>query len=585
MSTVSVLGTIVALPALFVVPGWLVLRRLGLTPLTALYCGFGLTAAYAGVTVGLAVLLPWSVRATCLGGLAVLLAGTVYCGLTAPRPLIPASAELTGVAVFLVAFAAAACFVVVPSQPAGSWASGTAGPGRVDTPRWQGMPSDNILPYRTGQVAFFKETGQLRDRFGDGWWISDRTPLVGLDFAFTVGALGVHMRSDNPVATTGPAVAMVVKDRYAWWLYNLVAVMLATASVLAVFFLALVWRGNSRLATAAALVAALAPGLFLNEIYTWPKAATAYFVLIALALALRRRALGAGAFAALGYLCHPSGGFWIPSVAITLLSMRGAWSWGALVRFVAGVVAVALPWQIFTSLYMHAVSRELFWSLGSLVEDRNNLGVAWSHAWHQFIERGIAGNVWVRVESTATSLLPTDITGPGLANPDPHLVDAKMFWARAHGFSIWGMLGLVLFPATVLYIARLWPRDRPLLLRTVLPYVVVAILAAGFPDTWSSQSAYPLIGLLAIFAGEMLLAVTTRIRWFLWGAIAFELLTVAYVCEYSPYNASAPIIVLFAVLGIGAHLVLLAALGRTIGLWTWPLLRGRPAPRPAMSPF
>ena len=385
MNTVTVLGTIIVLPVLFVVPGWMVLRRLGLAPLTALYCGFGLTAAYAGAAVGLAVLLPWSVRATCLGGLAVLLAGTVSCGVTAPRPLIPARSELRGVAVFLVAFAAAASFVAVPSQPAGTWAPGTAGARRVDTPRWQGMPSDNILPYRAGQVALFKETGQLRDRFGDGWWISDRTPLVGLDFAFTVGALGVHMRSDNPVATTGPAVAMVVKDRYAWWLYNLVAVMLATASVLGVFFLALVWRGNARLATA-------------------------------------------------------------------------------------------------------------------------------------------------------------------------------------------------------VYIARLWPRDRPFLLRTVLPYVVVAILAAGFPDTWSSQSAYPLIGLLAIFAGEMLLAVTARIRWILWGAIAFELLTVAYVCEYSPFNASAATIALFAVVGIGAHLTLLAALGRTIGLWSGPIPRRQSTPRPAMSP-
>lgn len=585
MSTLTVLGTIVALPALFLIPGWLVLRRLGLAPLTALYCGFGVTAAYAGATVGLGLLLPWSVRATCLGGLAVLIAATAYCGATAPGPLLPARAELSGVIVFTVAFLASAAFVAVPSQPSGGWEPGTVGPGRVDTPRWQGLPIDNTLPYRTGQVAFFKQADQLRANFAEGgWWVSDRTPLLGLEFAFTAGALNVSMRPDNPGLSSGPAVAMAVKDPYAWWLYNLVAVLMATASVLGVFFLALALRNQPHLATAAALVAALAPGLFLNEIYTWPKAATAYFVLIALGLALRRRPMGAGTFAALAYLCHPSGGFWAPSVAVTLLSLRGAWSWAALARFVGAAVAVVLPWQLFTSLYMHAVSKELFWPLGSLVDNRTDLGAAWSQAWHMFGERGLWGNVWVRVESTATSLLPTDITGPGLANADPHFVDAKIYWARAHGFSIWGMLGLVLFPATILYIARLWPRDRPLLLRAVVPYVVVAILAAGFPDTWSSQSAYPLIGLLAIFAGEMLLAVTRRTRWFLWAAMAFELLTVAYVCEYSPFNASALTIALFAVLGIGAHLALLAALGRTIGLWSWPLLRGRSTPTPAMSP-
>jgi hypothetical protein len=112
--------------------------------------------------------------------------------------------------------------------------------------------------------------------------------------------------------------------------------------------------------------------------------------------------------------------------------------------------------------------------------------------------------------------------------------------------------------------------------------VVVAILTGGFPDTWSSQSAYPLIGILAIAAGEMLLAVSQRTRRLLWTAIAFELLTVAYVCEYSPFNAPVATVVLFGILGIGAHLALIAALGQWIGLWPRRLHRRRQAPRPAV---
>jgi hypothetical protein len=128
----------------------------------------------------------------------------------------------------------------------------------------------------------------------------------------------------------------------------------------------------------------------------------------------------------------------------------------------------------------------------------------------------------------------------------------------------------------VLFMARVWGRDRSLVLQIVVPYIVIAILAAGFPDTWSSQSAYPLVGLLAIFSAEMLLSVRRRIRWWLWAAIAFELLTTAYVCEYAPYNAGVGTIALFAVLGVGAHFGLIGGLGWAIGLGPPSPLRRAP---------
>jgi hypothetical protein len=314
------------------------------------------------------------------------------------------------------------------------------------------------------------------------------------------------------------------------------------------------------------LVAALAPGLFLNEIYTWPKAPTAYLVLVAFALGLRKRALGAGAFAALAYLCHPTGAFWIPSVAAVLLSTRGGRAWGELGRFAGAAAIVVVPWQIFTSAYMHAFSKELFWPLGAVIDTRTNLSAALSEAWGQFTQRGLAGNVWVRVESTASSLFPVDLSGPGAGNGMPHLLDAKLYWARAHGFSLWGMLGLFLFPATILFLVRHWPRDRTVLLSAVAPYLLVVILATGFPDTWSSQSGYPLVGLLAVFSGEMLLSASVRTRWVLWTAMAVELLTTAYVCEYSPYNAPTATLVVFGLVGIGAHLALILWLARALHL-------------------
>lgn len=581
MATISVLGAILALPTLFLIPGWLCLRRCGVEPLAAAYCGFGVTAAFAAAVVGLGVLLPWDVRATCIGALVVVIASSLWCALTAPRPLLPPRFELAGIGVFLAAFLAAAAFVAVPSRPPGIWHAFTVGPGRVDTPRWAGMPSDNTLPYRTGQVAFFKQGNDLRDRFSPGWWISDRTPLVGLEFAFSAGALDAHIRPDDPGLRSDTSTAMQVKDPYAYWLYNLVEALFAAAVVLGTFLLARTWKANPRVAVAAALVAGLSPGLFLNTIYTWPKPAIGYFVLVAAALALRRRAAGAGGFLALAYLCHPAGAFWAVSVAALLFSdrqVRSRWR-GALGRFTGTAALVVMPWQLFTSLYMHAVSRWTFWWLGAVIDDRTHLGAAISSAWHQFVLRGIAGNLWVRVESTASSLIPVDLTSPGATNGMPRVADARINWANAHGVSIWGMAGLVLFPAVVVYLARRWPEHRLLVLGFATPYVCVAVLAAGFPDNWSSQSAYPLIGLIALFAGELLLTARTAVRRLLWCAIALELLSTAYLCEYDPYNAAVAAIALFAVLGIGAHVFLLGDLARTIGIWPpQPQCRTDPAP-------
>lgn len=568
MASITVLATMVALPALFLVPGWLWLRRCGVDPLVAVYAGPGVMAAVAAAVVGLGLLLPWGVRTTCLGAGALVLVSCVWCVLTAPWPVLPPRADLAGVAVFLAAFVAAAAFVAVPSRPPGVGGLGVVPPGRIDTARFASMPSDNTLPYRTGQVALYKQSGQLRDVFAPGWWITDRTPLVGLDFAFGTGALGVPMRSDNPDLHSNAGTQMQIKDPYAYWFYNQVSELLAAAAVLGAFLLARVWKRDVRIATAAALVAALSPGLFLNTIYTWPKAAIAYFVLAAAALALRRASVGAGVFVALAYLCHPAGGFWAPSVLAVLLldgRLRARWA-GVVARFAGAVVIVVLPWQLFSTLHMHAFSRWLFWPLGAVVTDRTNLGAALSSGWRQFEARGIAGNLWVRVESTATSLFPTDLSGPGAANGMPHLTDTQVYWARAHGFSIWGMVGLVLFPAVILWIARNWRTERAMLIALVVAYVVVAVLAAGFPDTWSSQSAYPLIGVCAILAGEMLLAVRRRMRALLWLSIAVELLTTAYISEYAPYHAPAVAVVGFAVLGIGAQICLLAALASRIGL-------------------
>jgi hypothetical protein len=580
MTTLSVLGAMLVLPVLFLAPGWLWLRRCGVSPFVALYGGFGATAAFAAATVGLAQLLPWSVRTTCVAAFAVVVILSLWCWRTAQRPLLPARAGLAGVGVFLAADLAAASFVALPSDPYAFWNVFTIGPGRIESPRWAGQPVDNILPYRTGQVAFFKQGGELRDRFATGWWISDRTPLVGLDFAFGAGALGVNMRSDDPTLKVDVSTQMQLKDPYAWWFYNFVSILFASAVVLGVFMLAVTWKRDYRIATAAALIAALAPGFFLNEIYTWPKQATAYFILGAASFALDRRALLAGAFVGLAYLVHAVGVFYLLPVALLLLfeaNRRGAWG-PALARFASAAVLVVLPWQLFTSLKLHAISKLALWPLGGFTELRTHPFEALSQAWHGFVARGLLVNVWDRVSSTAFSFFPTDLQATPTRN-----TDVVPFWATAHGMSIWGTLGLVLFPATIIWLGRNWNNERRMVALFVIPFLIPTILAAGsgsYGDAWAHQSAYALVGLLCIWAGLMLLSCKRWARWLIVAAMALELFTVAYGAEYRPYNTGQGTTVLFAVLAIGTHIALIVALLSvlSLNLPKWQQLRSRLAP-------
>jgi len=164
--------------------------------------------------------------------------------------------------VFCVAFVALSGYVAVVSHPCGVCdpAGGTIGPERIETPRWPSQPVDNVLPYRTGQVALHKLGGeQLRDRFAVGWWMTDRTPLTGLSFAFAAAILNVDVPEDDPTLRPAAAVTMTLEDGYGFWAYNLVALLFNCAIVLGAYLLGRIWKGP-RVAAAAALVVALLPG-------------------------------------------------------------------------------------------------------------------------------------------------------------------------------------------------------------------------------------------------------------------------------------------------------------------------------------
>ena len=555
--------------ALFLGPGFLWLRRAGIDPVIALYCGPGLVALAGATTVALGVLLPWSVRISCIGGLVAIVLSAVACAVSMRGSVLPPRSELGGVVAFVLAFVVLAAMAAPPTDPYGDWHDFTVGPHRVDTPRWPGLPADNTLPFRTGQVSLYKQGGNaIRGGYSPGWWLSDRTPLTGLDFAFFAGALGVHVSSQNLEAMSVRQVPMSFKDPFGFWSYQLVAMMLNIAIVLGVYLLARVWLGR-REATVAALVAAVLPGLFLNALYTWPKEAIGYFVLIGVACALRRRAVLAGAFAALAYLVHPAGVVWVLPLALVLLRARasGVGRRVTLTRFLAPAAALVAPWAYFTSSVMHATSRWTTAPLGYVMTDPTKFSQQLSVAWRLFRQHGVMYAIWVRAQSTAGSLYPLDLGRA--AAPNRHHEFASDIWAifaAVHGFSLWGMLGLVLFPFAIVVLSRRWVDFRDLTLWLVIPAVVIAELANGEAYPFANQSMFPLVGLLAIIVGVGLLEAARRTRITLLTVAAIELALLAYGALYRPYGIAVRTIVALTAVALLSQAALFVLLARALDL-------------------
>lgn len=569
MSTVTYLSFALLLLPLFGVPGWLWLRRAGVDPLIAVYAGPGVSALAGAALVALGVVLPWSVRTSCIVGAVLMVLATIACGVSAPRPLAPPRVDLAGIAVLVVAFISMAAFSAVPSIPYGNWTADTVGPGRVDSPRWPGLPADNTLPFRTGQVALYKQGGaNIRDGYSPGWWLSDRTPLTGLDFAFAASALGVHVSPTNLEERPTKAVPMVEQDGEGFWAYQLVAMLLNLAIVLGVYLLARVWLGR-RIATVAALLAAVMPGLFLNGIYTWPKQAVAYFVLVGAACAIRRRPVLAGAFAALAYLTHPAGLFWIPSIALVLLwdGETRARARSMLARFMAPLAVLVAPWIYFTSQIMHATSRWTTAPLGYQMTDPRHFGAQLSIAWHDFVSNGPLFAIWTRVQSTAGSLFPIDLNDTP-QNVAGHGFNSQimMGWIDAHGFSIWGMAGVILFPFAIVHLVRDWPTFRRIAMWMVLPALIFVELGSGFAYPFANQSMFALVGVIAIVAAAGLLSAGRRVRVVLLACACFELLSMAYGGLYRPFRIGVGTGVLLTAIAVLGQLALFVALAIELDL-------------------
>ena len=170
-------------------------------------------------------------------------------------------------------------------------------------------------------------------------------------------------------------------------------------------------------------------------------------------------------------------------------------------------------------------------------------------------------NLWGRLQGTTISLIPDQpLNGGGQPISRREL---ERQWTDAHGYAIWPMVGLVLCVAVIVHAARTWPEQRRVVLLFVMPAIVLAILAAGFNDpgnAFARQSMLPLVGVLAVLAGDMLLRVKPATAIVLITLSVAELMSIAWVVLYRPFNIGLGSQIVFTSTAVAAQLALAAGL-------------------------
>ena len=188
-------------------------------------------------------------------------------------------------------------------------------------------------------------------------------------------------------------------------------------------------------------------------------------------------------------------------------------------------------------LVVKASSRLTSWPLGYRLEDPTDLRGGLEKAWDVFVERGLLYNLWIRGHSLAGSALPLDLgrTPAGTPGSGRYSGAVGLLWTNAHGLSVWGIVGLILFPAVLVAVVRRWPADRRVVLWIVLPTVALVAVLNGYPYPFATQSMFPLVGLMALGAALVLTTARPAVRWALVAAMAVELGTVVYVALLAPF--------------------------------------------------
>ena len=478
-----------AIAALLFLPGvwWRALRFRGhVMPVHLLFLPGLLVLTAAG-------LLAWTLPAS--GAIVgwTLIAGSIVAGIDALRRIRRGKWSPTGrrgrLALVVYALVVAQAFAsgLNPRPVAQEYAAGTAIPGRMIA-----SPPDHLIPYQTATYMARGLDG-IEDSdayFGAEWNIGSRGPLVPLGINSLFRAFGEVPADDPPglgaqpwpipTGTTGTEIA-----RAYGWLTNGLLV-LAAAGLLATlgvgdraYRVALVWL-------------ALTPLVFINTVFLWPKLLAGGFLLLAFASALQRRWLLAGAFGAAGWLSHPIGALFLPSLALLALlasdwRTRPANAVKAVGQLVAAVLAIMAPWLAYKA---QLGQPDAF--LGYILGDGRGFVAADSF------------RSWILARWD--NLLYTFVPGAFFASDAMHLwlqgpLSEPLRWAIQSAKSVPGMLGLVTVPllCAALFVRKPLPGPRTsTTIAVVGAGTVVALVFWGYSHDGLGRNCIEPIAVVAL---------------------------------------------------------------------------------------
>jgi hypothetical protein len=192
-----------------------------------------------------------------------------------------------------------------------------------------GARSDSVISYNIVQLVASRSRpfSPFAQSLYQAWNFSSRGPINGL--------------AASPVVMASPLEVTHSSTRNQSWTpfdpegfsaYRIAMIVMASCSLLTLFGLASLFLPEAW-AFFAFLVAATAPFVVHELYFTWPKLASASFILLAAYLVLQSRYLLGGLSLGVGYLCHPSALVWFPCLVGVLVLSRRSVGWQALSRW------------------------------------------------------------------------------------------------------------------------------------------------------------------------------------------------------------------------------------------------------------
>lgn len=335
-----------------------------------------------------------------------------------------------------------------------------------------GARSDSVISYNVVQLVASRSRpfSPFAQSLYQAWNFSNRGPINGL--------------AASPVVLVSPVEVTRSSTRNQSWTpfdpegfsaYRIAMIVMASSSLLTVFGLASVFLPEAW-AFLAFLVAATAPFVVHELYFTWPKLASASFILLAAYLVLRSRYLLGGLSLGVGYLCHPSALVWFPClVGVLILSPSSAgaqassewrkiYLWGLrTLSMLAGAGICVLLWKRVNGRHFAQTGFGFF------------LFQAWIYP------QTPVNWLWSRVQSLCNTLVPLslfifDRRDPymnSLEGPSPRVVQFFFQYWNALPFGT-GIAFFCLGLMRLIYVAA-WKARAWLLLVFVMPFALFTI--------------------------------------------------------------------------------------------------------------